>query len=235
MRKSQQRNLARKHLKVRSKVGNCTLLALTSDADIFLFGAIVLFCFIGLLGLFWFGWYIGKRQECPSPYTGLPLRRGADIPWQSMERILQYLHDLKSYDNRMFDLRKAAYCRETGRIFQNAVGWLDTIYVDWRFLQKRLPGSYVSWGSLSKDQQQMIRELHAHIDDFQTEFSSPNPLPKAVDSEYVYTKPGPLYVDLETKVLLGWKEVPGTEFEVLIVQRPIKQRTFNIPKELLET
>ena len=34
------------------------------------------------------------------------------------------------------------------------------------------------------------------------------------------TRPGPLYVDIETKVLLGWKVVPGTDLEVLIVQKP---------------
>lgn len=216
-------------------MGNNALLAQTGDANIFLFGAIVFLCFIGLVALFWFGMWIGRRQDCPSPYTGLPLRRGSDIPWQSMERILRYLHDLKSYDNRMFDLRKAAFCRETGRIFPNAIGLFDTMYVDWKFLQNRLSGAWISWGSLSNDQQQMIRELHPTMEGFQTEISSPNPMPKAIDSEYVFSRPGPLYVDLETKILLGWQEVPGTDFEVLIVQRPIKPRVFNIPKELLET
>jgi hypothetical protein len=30
-------------------------------------------------------------------------------------------------------------------------------------------------------------------------------------------------VDLETKVLLGWKEVPDTHLEVLIVQKPLSK------------
>jgi hypothetical protein len=46
-------------------------------------------------------------------------------------------------------------------------------------------------------------------------------MPQEIDSFHALLKPGPLYVDRETKNLLGWKEVPGTEFEVLIVQTPI--------------
>jgi hypothetical protein len=94
--------------------------------------------------------------------------------------------------------------------------------VDWTFLQKRYPGHWVSWGSLSKEQQEAIRDVHESLGKFQTQESSPTPAPRAVEPEYAYTKPGPLYVDLETKILLGWQVVPGTDFEVLIVQKPIK-------------
>ena len=89
-------------------------------------------------------------------------------------------------------------------------------------MQKRYPGQWISWGSLSKELQDEIREAHASLDKFQTIESSPTPSPRAIESQYVYTKPGPLYVDIETKILLGWQVVPGTEFELLIVQKPIK-------------
>ena len=67
---------------------------------------------------------------------------------------------MHEYDNSIFDFGKAAFCRETGRIFPNVVTWYGTIKVDWTFLNKRYPGNYVSWGSLSEYQQEMIRSAH---------------------------------------------------------------------------
>lgn len=183
---------------------------------------IILLVFAFLCVLFWFGWWLSQRPQAVSPYTGIPLRRASDLSYYSIEKYLRYLHDLKQYDNRMFDYRKASYCRETGRIFQDSVTWLDTIHVDWNFLQKRYPGYYVSWGSLNHAQQEAIRNAHDTLEGFQTERSSPSPAPRAIEPEYIYAKPGPLYVNLDTKVLLGWKIVPDTELEVLIVQKPIR-------------
>jgi methionyl-tRNA synthetase len=40
---------------------------------------------------------------------------------------------------------------------------------------------------------------------------SASPSPRAIESEFAYTKPGPLYVDINTNILLGWQVVPGTE------------------------
>jgi hypothetical protein len=157
-----------------------------------------------------------------SPYTGIPLRRATDLTYFAAERVLRFLYEFQQYDNRIFKLSRAAYCRETGRIFTNCVTWLDTVKVDWTFLQKRYPGSYVSWGSLNKDQQQAVRDAHESLEGFQTEISSPTPSPRGIEPEYAYTKPGPLYVDIETKVLLGWMVVPSTDLEVLIVQKPVR-------------
>ena len=120
----------------------------------------------------------------------------------------------------MFDVTQAALCRDTGRLFPNALTWYGTLKVDWKFLRKRYPGNFVSWGSLSEFQQLKIRDKHGSLEGFQTEFSSPTPSPRAIEPEYAYKKPGPLYVDIDTSVLLGWKEVPETDLEVLIVQRP---------------
>jgi hypothetical protein len=184
--------------------------------------AIILGSFTLLIVLFWFGWRLTQRSYSVSPYTGVPLRRTAEISYYSAERVLRFLYDLQQYDNRIFKLNCAAFCRETGRIFQDCVTWYDTIKIDWTFLQKRYPGHYVSWGSVSKEFQEIIRESHVSLEGFQTDRSSPTPSPRAIEPEYAYTKPGPLYVDPTTKILLGWKIVPGTDLEVLIVQKPIK-------------
>lgn len=189
---------------------------------VILFAAVIVGSFVLLFVLFWLGWRLTQRSHSVSPYTGIPLRRMSGISYYSAEKILQYLHGLHQYDNRIFKLSRAAFCRETGRIFQDCVTWYDIINVDWTFLQKRYPGHYVSWGSLSDEFQKVIRDSHPSLEGFQAGESSPTPAPRGVEPEYAYLKPGPLYVDPETKVLLGWKIVPGTQFEVLIVQKPIK-------------
>lgn len=143
------------------------------------------------------------------------------MPRESAKKVLRFLYDRHEYDNRIFSLKRSAYCRETGFIFQKCVSWMDTMEIDWGFLKKRYPGIYVSWGSLSDLQQRAVREAHHSLAGFQTEFSSTAPLPKDVEKEYVYARPGPLYVDLTTFVLLGWQCVPETEFQVLVVQQPM--------------
>jgi ABC-type multidrug transport system fused ATPase/permease subunit len=189
---------------------------------VILFSALILLSFAFLALLFWLGWRISQRSQAVSPYTGIPLRRTTEISYYSAERILRYLYEMHQYDNRIFKLSRAAFCRETGRIFQDCVTLFDTIKIDWTFLKKRYSGDWISWGSLNQEQQDAIREVHASLDRFQTAESSPSPAPRAIEPEYVYTKPGPLYVDLDTKILLGWQVVPGTEFEILVVQKPIK-------------
>lgn len=143
------------------------------------------------------------------------------------------MYEQQDYSNRLFEVRSSALCRETGRLFPNSLTWYDTLDVDWNFLQKRRPGQYVSWGSLTKDQQEYLKEIHGDLEGFQLEYSSPTPLPKAVEPNYAMTKPGPLYVDIDTYVLMGWKIVPGTDLEVLIVKMPeLKQTNFTpIPED----
>ncbi|CAF23388.1 MULTISPECIES: hypothetical protein [Candidatus Protochlamydia] len=183
---------------------------------------VIVFTLALLVFLFWFGWWMSGKQMGVSPYTGLPLRKATELSYFAAEKTLLFLYYFKQYDNRIFKLRKAAFCRETGRIFTDCVTWLDTIKIDWTFIQKRYPGIYVSWGSLNKDQQKAVRDVHESLEGFQTDFSSPTAAPRAIEPEYAYSKPGPLYVDIQTKVLLGWKVVPDTELEVLIVQKPVR-------------
>lgn len=198
------------------------ILGVLTDADIFLFWVIFAAVLGTLAFLSWFSWKLSHRNIDPCPYTGLPLRRGSDISEYAADRIYRYLKNLEEYDNKIFDLKKASYCPETGRIFPNSITWLESIRVDWSFIQKRYKGHYVSWGSLTQEQQNAVRREHASLSGFNTEFSCGVPQPRLIEPEYAYARPGPLYVDVNTHVLLGWRQVPNTDYEVLIVQKPLK-------------
>lgn len=191
-----------------------------SNGWVLLLSFAILFTFFLLFAAFWLGWKLAQREQGVSPYTGLPLRLVSELSYYSKEKVWRFMDAFRQYDNRPFKFKRASFCRDTGRIFPNSVLWFDTIRVDWKFLNKRYPGNYVSWGSLNKDQQEAIRVAHDSLEGFQTKFSSPDPASRAIAPEYALAKPGPLYVDLQTKVLLGWKMVPDTSLEVLIVQKP---------------
>lgn len=193
-----------------------------SRYEVILFGGLILLAFLALLALFFFGAWLRRRPNASCPYTTKPLRYGSDIDWMTAEIVLKYLYETHEYDNRIFDLRKAAFCRDTGRIFPGSIDWFERAEVDWTFLEHRYPGDYVSWGSLTDEQQKMIKELHESLEGFQTEYSSPTSSPRKIEPEYAYSSPGPLYVDVNTNILLGWKIVPETTLEVLIVQKPKK-------------
>lgn len=208
------------------------LIAVITGLEIALFAFVLVFVFCGFAFSFFFERWRSRHLTSSSPYSGLPLRRATDVPEEIREKILKYLYDLHQYDNQMFDPAKAAVCRETQRIFPDAVTWYDTIKVDWSFLQKRHPGNYVSWGSLSVEQQREVMLEHDSLDGYQLQISSPYLSPRVVEPQYAYTVPGPLYVDLEKKTLLGWKVVPQTDFEILIVQKPRKKIDFH--KEYIE-
>lgn len=183
-------------------------------------GTLLTFVVLGLL--FWWMWREGERWEGESPYTKLPLRPATSLSYFAAERALLFMDGFHDYENRIFTLSQAAFCRETGRLFTDCVRWTGRIEVGWDFIAKRYPGQYVSWGSLSPAQQLVVRKAHASLLGFQTECSSPTSSPKAVEPEYAFTKPGPLYVDFASKVLVGWQSVPETHLEVLIVQKPIR-------------
>lgn len=189
----------------------------------FLLPLLLIIGFILLIGAFWWGLKSSQRSKSLSPYTGLPLRKASELPYYSAERAIRFMSGIRQYDNPVFSLKQAGFCRETGRLFPNCLTIWGSIDIDWNFLQKRYPGVYVSWGSLNKEQREELRYAHEYqLEGFQTAFSSPTPSPRAIEPEYAYSKPGPLYVDLETKVLLGWKQIPETFLEVLIVQKPIR-------------
>lgn len=203
-------------------------LAAITPSDIAWASFAILFVFSALVVAFFLSFWIQKNQVTLSPYTKKPLRFGSNIKADIAEKVLRYLFFMRQFDNRMFDVRKAALCRDTGRLFPHAVSYFETIFVDWTFLEKRYPGAYVSWGSLSDAQKEMIKNNHHTLEGYQTEYSSTKSAPRDIEPEFAYAIPGPLYVDLETKVLLGWKEVPETSLEVLVVQKP--KGKFELPK-----
>ncbi len=204
-----------------------SFLAKMTSTDVTLFSLIILIIFLLLFAFFLFGRWIIRKEASLSPYSQLPLRRATDLSYASMEKVLRYMYQFQQYDNRIFEFKRSAVCRETGRLFVNCITWYDAIKVDWNFLQNRYPGNYVSWGSLSQEQKEALKRVHLPLDKFQTDFSSPLASPRLIEAPYAFEKPGPLYVDVDKGILLGWQCVPDTEIEVLIVQKPLKSIILN--------
>lgn len=204
------------------------LLAAVEPMHVALFGIFILVTVLVLFALCVYGIWLTRLPPSLSPYSRKPLRKASDLSYYAAEKLLRFLYNMHQFDNRIISLKKAALCRETGRIFPDAVTWYGGIKVDWTFLQKRYPGSYVSWGSLTDEQQEIIRNAHDTLEGFQLGFSSPYASPKQLEAKYAFASPGPLYVDINTKVLLGWKCVPDTDLEVLIVQKPKYIITYSI-------
>jgi hypothetical protein len=199
--------------------------------EAYLFGIAVLVAFFLLFAAFWVGWWLTRKEASLSPYTGLPLRPATGISYMALERVYRFLYNFQQYENRIFDIKRAALCRDTGRIFPDCITWYDAIRADWSFIQKRFPGHYVSWGSLSEEQQETLKSAHGSLEGFQTVYSSPRSSPRLVEPKYAMEKPGPLYVEIKTGTLVGWMCVPDTELEVLIVQKPLKIIMITLPKE----
>lgn len=207
------------------------MLAVLTDQDIVLFSFAFILSLVGLIGYFLYTFMGVHRRGVESPYSGLPLRYGRELTFEKKDRIIQFLTSIGDYENRPFSFEKAAFCRETGRIFQNCVTWTGKIVLDWSFITKRARGNFVSWGSLSPEKQKEIKQHHGSLEGFQLGVSSKNPSPRLISEEIAMAKPGPLYVDPETNVFVGWKVVPGTELEVLIVQKPLIVKLLNIDKD----
>ncbi len=189
-----------------------------SDLLVVLLSALAIFSLLGII--VWWNWRHSVETDVLGLYAKTPLRRMQDLSYGTMGKIYLYMTSFHQYDNRMFNIHRIAYCRETGRIFPDTVDFFGRIRLDWTFLQRRYRGTWISWGSLSQTQQEEIQRAHTTLEGFQTKFNSPKPSPRSIEPEFAMAKPGPLYVDIETKVLLGWKIVPGTDLEVLIVQKP---------------
>jgi len=181
------------------------------------------FLIFGVFGfLLWVGWWVSTKRGSPCPYTKQPMKLGMDIVPSITRQVEAFMLSHEQPENMPFDFQFAAICELTGRIFPDCVK-RELVRIDWSFLRKRYPGNFVSWGSLDEIEQSTIKLCHESMTGFQTERSCASPMPEGIDSYHALLKPGPLYVDRQTKILLGWKEVPGTTFEVLIVQKPIYQ------------
>lgn len=166
-----------------------------------------------------------KRRDTTvkgSPYSKEPLLLGVDVARSLAALVEDFMLTQPQPENAPFDMSKAAVCRGTGRIFPDCVDKREVVRLGWDFLPKRHAGAYVSWGAISEEEQGRIKILQgtADLEDFQIQESSKQLLPTQVEDYYKTLSPGPLYVDRMQGILLGWKCVPGTHFEVLIVQLP---------------
>jgi len=175
-----------------------------------------------LLGfVFWMNWRHEALRGDLCPYTGKPMRLGMDVAHSVAEMVHSFLEELGQTDNPPIDFSHAAYCPETGRIFPDCISSKERISLSWDFITKRCSGTFVSWGSLSPEEQGELKLIHSSLEGFQLQCSSSRPRPEDIEADLAVISPGPLYVDRISKILVGWKKVPGTYFEVLVVQRPL--------------
>ena len=77
-------------------------LAAVDYFDVVFFSFLVLLVVLLLFVAFCVGVWLNRRQVCISPYSKLPLRRGSDLSYYSMESVLRYLYQLHQYDNRIY-------------------------------------------------------------------------------------------------------------------------------------
>lgn len=198
------------------------------DIDIVFFSAALFFVLAGLVAYFFYTFIAMNRRPDVSPYSGMPLRYAKELTFSNRDKVNRFLKSLHDFDNRPIDFHDAAFCRETGRIFPHSVTWSGAIKMDWGFIKRRFPGNFVSWGSLSPEKKKEIEMAHGPLFEYQREISSKNPSPRLVEEWEALSKPGPLYVDPDTKILMGWRMVPETDLEVLIIQKPISFKLLNI-------
>lgn len=189
-----------------------------ATAILFVLGMI--FCSLGLATLYYMGWWLTNRPGSYSPYSKRPMVLGNQLSFEAVEKVHNFLLSQPDGENLVFDLTRAAVCRETGRIFPDAVNSFDVIKLKKNFVSGVYPGKFVLWGTLSFEFQESLREKHHSLEGFQTQgFDRESDFTKE-DRVRGFVKPGPLYVDVETGVVIGWKRVLGTELEVFIVQKP---------------
>ena len=162
---------------------------------------------LAFMGLFMYiCWWLTRTPKITlSPYTGMPLWTAGLLPFPTKKKIALYLDSYKQYDNRVFKFGRAAYCRDTGRIFPDCVNWRNKIVLDWSFLQKRYPGNWISWGSLSDELKEKIRNMHESLDGFQTAYSSKQIQPKAYRASLRLCQAGPSLCGP------GYRKSPGME------------------------
>ncbi len=173
-----------------------------------------------LFSLLWFSWKKEGVHGGTCPYCGQPMRFGMDVAKSIVGMVNAFLAEQPQPDNPKIDFYRAACCPSSGRIFPNCVSSNEQISLSWDFLKQRCEGTFVSWGALSEEQRGIVKLLHGSLEGFQTEHCSSRLRPEEIEKECASLSPGPLYIDRMTNVVMGWKKVPGTYFEVLVVQRP---------------
>ena len=173
-----------------------------------------------LFFLLWVGWKKEGVRGNTCPYCKRPMRLGIDVAKSITGMVNAFLEEQPQPENPKIDFARAAFCPVSGRIFPECVSNTEQITLSWSFLKKRCEGAFVSWGSLSEEEKGILKLLHGSLEGFQIEQSSSRLRPEEVEEDLLALSPGPLYIDRKAKVVMGWKKVPGTYFEVLVVQQP---------------
>ncbi len=164
-----------------------------------------LFIFFALLiGIFYYLYWRTHLRGRKSPFSGLHLAKGEEILYSSAEKISLFFSELPETENASIDMSKASFCKKTGRIFPNTINSFDQIDVSLNYLKAYYSSKLTPWFRLSEEDKDAILRAHDSLDGFQ--------MGKGI-------KPGPLFVDKKNKTLVGWKQVPGTEMEVLVTQK----------------
>jgi hypothetical protein len=162
--------------------------------------------FIGaLMGL---GWWLVNRSGSRSPYTGSVIGKGTDILFPAVRRIHDFLEKKNSVDNLPFSLEKAAVCRQTGRIFPDSINTFGVVRIGRKYVSGYRSGDYRRWADLTAGEREHFLRAHGQLEGYQTVADDP------------IARPGPLYIDIKCGTAVGWQCVPGTDLEVLIVQKP---------------
>jgi hypothetical protein len=162
---------------------------------------ILMFLFTGGIGLFfWIGWWRTNRVGGKSfSMTGGELAPGDLIAFHSVQRVHDFMLSKPQPENTPFKPKDAAVCRETGRVFPNARDGFGVIRVKSSYPNRRWKGSWVLWKELSRAERSRVEGKHGDLSAYESEG---------------------LYADPFDALIMGWQKVPGTELQVLIVEKP---------------
>jgi len=166
--------------------------------------AILLFIFVGNK--------VFSKKQGKSPYGGGPLRKLEELHYDKLFLLERYLQS----HNLSYSLKESLICEKTGRVFPKKTLRFNTLSVSRNFLSRMHQGKWLLWSSLSDQQKKKVVRSHLlHYDQLE-QFQCEGFQNKSSLEEERRGKPGPLYVDLKTKNLLGWRSVPTTDLELLV-------------------
>ena len=140
-----------------------------------------------------------------SPFSGKILARGEEIFYASAEKIHLFSSELSQPENAPIDLTKAVFCRETNRIFSSSINAFGEIDLTRNYLKKYYSSKLVSWFRLRESEKLKLASMHTSLEGFQV-------------GKGLF--PGPLFVDKKRSILVGWKRIPETEMEIIVIQKP---------------
>ena len=161
-----------------------------------------------LLLLLWGNRVFSGEQRGKSPYGNFSsLRKVEDLQFEQFSLAELYLQKLGP-KQRKWNLEKALVCEQTGRIFPSIAKKWIRFSVSKTFLSNLYPGKWVIWENLGERQKEHVMKTHQSLKGYNLSYQNP------------FAKPGPLYVDLNSGSLLGWKCVQETDLEVIVFQAP---------------